>query len=92
MRARISTRMGQAEVDRAWLLDSIWSFSRVRQSINWYRFLGREKITNTFRTLFNFYEVITFKRPLQITFKALPVLSLVVLRLALHFIDHYFAD
>jgi len=40
MRARISTRIRQAEVDRAWLLDSIWSFLGVRQSINWYRFLG----------------------------------------------------
>lgn len=30
MRTRISTRIGQAEVDRAWLLDSIWSFLRVR--------------------------------------------------------------
>jgi len=51
MRAWISTRIGQAEVDRTWLLDTIRSFLRVRQSINWCGFLGREKITDTFRTL-----------------------------------------
>jgi len=53
MRAWISTRIGQAEVDRTWLLDTIRSFLRVRQSINWRGFLGREKITDTFRTLFH---------------------------------------
>jgi hypothetical protein len=51
MRTWISTRIGQTEVNRARLLDSIRSLLRVWQSINWHRFLGREKITDTFRTL-----------------------------------------
>jgi len=57
VRPWISTRIGQAEVDRAWLLDSIRSFLRVRQSINWHGFLGREKITDTFRTDIAFFRI-----------------------------------